>query len=145
MLPKSEVEQIEILPNTHAKTLDSSVINVKIDTHAPKVRTNRIQSNYQEGRRKTTIKTQGCDPVAMEEKSMEMKDILNTAKEEFIRSIAIIPSQIKYRNEKTLSKTIRSLELFNPFFNRNQTIVNVCLLKIGRIWCKRTGTLYKLG
>ena len=52
---------------------------------------------------------------------------------------------MKKKNEITLNKTLRSLEIFNPFFNRNHKIVNVCLLKVGRIVAMKTGTLYKLG
>ena len=44
-----------------------------------------------------------------------------------------------------MNQTIKSLSIFNPFFNRNQKIVNVCLLKIGRIIQKHGGCLYKLG
>lgn len=44
-----------------------------------------------------------------------------------------------------MSKTLKALETFNPFFNRNQKIVNVCLLKVGKIVRKQGGCMYKIG
>jgi hypothetical protein len=44
---------------------------------------------------------------------------------------------MKMRNEDNLTDTIAELEIFNPFFNRNNRIINVCLLKMGRIVIKQ--------
>ena len=35
--------------------------------------------------------------------------------------------------------------MFNPFFNRNHRVTNICLLKVGQIVAKESSLLYKLG
>lgn len=53
---------------------------------------------------------------------------------------------MKQRNEENLSESISCLEAFNPFFFRNQRIVNICLLKMGKILLRDSPyQLYKAG
>jgi hypothetical protein len=57
-----------------------------------------------------------------------------------------IPKNMKQRNEDNLTESISNLEAFNPFFFRNQRIVNICLLKMGRILLRDSPyQLYKAG
>ena len=67
------------------------------------------------------------------------------AKEQFMNAILSIPKSMKMRNESNLLDAVKSLELFNPFANRNHRIVNVCLLKMGKPIIVNSSLLYKIG
>ena len=38
-----------------------------------------------------------------------------------------------FKTNDRLDKTIKVLELFNPFFRKIQRVIGVCLLRMGRI------------
>jgi hypothetical protein len=70
---------------------------------------------------------------------------IQQAKDKFLSAAQLIPKAIKLRTEGTLINAVESLEVFNPFANRNDRMVNICLLKIGRIIMCSSSVLYKLG
>lgn len=62
-----------------------------------------------------------------------------------MNAILSIPKSMKMRNESNLLDAVKSLEIFNPFANRNHRIVNVCLLKMGKPIIVNSSLLYKIG
>ena len=104
-----------------------------------------MKSEYSEVKRKGTLKTHTHESSHNDVKIFNMKEMLSRAKMDFVQSLQNIPKNVKQRNELTMEKTLKSLSVFNPFFNRNQKIVNVCLLKVGRIVHQHGGCLYKMG
>lgn len=70
---------------------------------------------------------------------------IQLAKDRFLSAIPHIPKSVKLRNESNLLKIIEQLEIFNPFANRNDRMVNICLLKIGKIYVCNSSVIYKIG
>ena len=66
-------------------------------------------------------------------------------KEQFIQCLGRIPRSVIQKNEENLAEPCAYLEHFNPFFNRNPRLINVCLLKIGRLIARENELLYKSG
>lgn len=65
-------------------------------------------------------------------------------KDKFKEEFEHIPKPQRSRNEQNLHETIRALQTFNPFFNRIERVICICLLKMGRLLMKaRHTTLYK--
>jgi hypothetical protein len=62
-----------------------------------------------------------------------------------LNAVQMIPKTLKMRNESNLLAVAESLEVFNPFANRNNRTVNICLLKMGRPLILTSSVLYKIG
>lgn len=95
--------------------------------------------------RKMTSNTSAAHALQGIKEEQKLEEI-EEAKKQFYVSVELIPKNMKLRNEDNLSQSIAHLETFNPFFYRNQRILNICLLKMGRIILRDSPyQLYKAG
>lgn len=104
----------------------------------------RIKTEGQHMARKATNTTQIESNRDQERSEVEFNRI-QQAKDAFLEAIHHIPKVIKMRKENNLLGVVEPLEQFNPFANRNDRMVNICLLKMGKVVMCQSSVLYKIG
>lgn len=128
--PNSRAEK----SNTLSSKLDNAMsLSRKQNVVEPKQRNNRTKTEFNQlEARKLTSNTSAAQ--ASHDLQDDLRDEkVEQARRSFQAAIELVPRAVKQRNEENLTDSILCLETFNPFFLRNHRIVNICLLKMGRI------------